>query len=40
MLLQWGRNLSVAEGALSAIAPNAKALLQWGRNLSVAEGSK
>ena len=37
--LQWGRNLSVAEGyCLRCIGKMIKDL-QWGRNLSVAEGS-
>ena len=38
--LQWGRNLSVAEGTTrTAIEWADSTLLQWGRNLSVAEGS-
>ena len=36
--LQWGRNLSVAEGVGAVPALYAGGLLQWGRNLSVAEG--
>ena len=36
--LQWGRNLSVAEGATSRRRPMGSGQLQWGRNLSVAEG--
>ena len=39
ILLQWGRDLSVAEGR-SQIRPNeVRSELQWGRDLSVAEGS-
>ena len=37
--LQWGRNLSVAEGAPRSVLGPCRASLQWGRNLSVAEGS-
>ena len=37
--LQWGRNLSVAEGAISLPDALNYVMLQWGRNLSVAEGS-
>ena len=36
--LQWGRNLSVAEGLPLTVAVWATGTLQWGRNLSVAEG--
>ena len=36
--LQWGRNLTVAEGAPPAAKRGPPALLQWGRNLTVAEG--
>ena len=39
-LLQWGRNLSVAEGAGADAKQLASNPLQWGRNLSVAEGTK
>ena len=38
-LLQWGRNLSVAEGARLAHGIDGLIELQWGRNLSVAEGA-
>ena len=39
MRLQWGRNLSVAEGGCQ-LRKQARLhrTLQWGRNLSVAEG--
>ena len=37
-VLQWGRNLSVAEGAWGCTHVSAGCKLQWGRNLSVAEG--
>ena len=37
--LQWGRNLSVAEGLSSQFSATANVMLQWGRNLSVAEGA-
>ena len=36
--LQWGRDLSVAEGCHAEIRRSMKARLQWGRDLSVAEG--
>ena len=36
--LQWGRNLTVAEGLKAASRLPADVLLQWGRNLTVAEG--
>ena len=37
--LQWGRNLSVAEGPLRpSRSGHVSIQLQWGRNLSVAEG--
>ena len=38
--LQWGRNLSVAEGSASAAFASSSPSLQWGRNLSVAEGQR
>ena len=38
--LQWGRNLSVAEGPESPPLIREIQRLQWGRNLSVAEGSR
>ena len=38
--LQWGRNLTVAEGAHSGIIVAHAKRLQWGRNLTVAEGSE
>ena len=38
--LQWGRNLSVAEGGLTAYGTALILPLQWGRNLSVAEGNR
>ena len=39
MLLQWGRNLTVAEGQDTVERYLGKACsLQWGRNLTVAEG--
>ena len=36
--LQWGRNLTVAEGLSPIVSPAADMPLQWGRNLTVAEG--
>ena len=36
--LQWGRNLTVAEGSMRTVHIRRAALLQWGRNLTVAEG--
>ena len=36
--LQWGRDLSVAEGLAGNRKTRTKARLQWGRDLSVAEG--
>ena len=36
--LQWGRNLTVAEGGMRLRVRCSRALLQWGRNLTVAEG--
>ena len=36
--LQWGRNLTVAEGATYTDEGRVKFALQWGRNLTVAEG--
>ena len=36
--LQWGRDLSVAEGASYASSSAFMRALQWGRDLSVAEG--
>ena len=38
LLLQWGRNLSVAEGKVFLRGTEGSLGLQWGRNLSVAEG--
>ena len=37
-MLQWGRNLTVAEGMLMERYEEVDAGLQWGRNLTVAEG--
>ena len=37
--LQWGRNLTVAEGVLALVVLARGLELQWGRNLTVAEGS-
>ena len=37
-LLQWGRDLSVAEGVGAVQDLGIEVLLQWGRDLSVAEG--
>ena len=37
--LQWGRDLSVAEGVRITVIPNDADPLQWGRDLSVAEGT-
>ena len=37
--LQWGRNLTVAEGAAGQRHSEFMEKLQWGRNLTVAEGS-
>ena len=36
--LQWGRNLTVAEGSLGIRKWRPVDVLQWGRNLTVAEG--
>ena len=36
--LQWGRNLTVAEGSTAIGTARRKSALQWGRNLTVAEG--
>ena len=36
--LQWGRDLSVAEGAHGRGRGGCRVVLQWGRDLSVAEG--
>ena len=36
--LQWGRNLTVAEGGRGISHPAMYPELQWGRNLTVAEG--
>ena len=36
--LQWGRNLTVAEGEYAKMMSGEAAKLQWGRNLTVAEG--
>ena len=38
-LLQWGRNLTVAEGSAFLFPLGVGVELQWGRNLTVAEGS-
>ncbi len=38
--LQWGRNLTVAEGTRSPQGRNGPLQLQWGRNLTVAEGAE
>ena len=40
LALQWGRNLTVAEGAEAGQTQRTTEVLQWGRNLTVAEGSK
>ena len=37
-MLQWGRNLTVAEGYYQACTLGRIVGLQWGRNLTVAEG--
>ena len=37
-MLQWGRNLTVAEGVELGMDGDNMVLLQWGRNLTVAEG--
>ena len=37
-VLQWGRNLTVAEGLPPSMPDMKKTTLQWGRNLTVAEG--
>ena len=37
-MLQWGRNLIVAEGEAEAKYGKVRPKLQWGRNLIVAEG--
>ena len=36
--LQWGRNLTVAEGMIWGEETSKMRMLQWGRNLTVAEG--
>ena len=36
--LQWGRNLTVAEGEPKKAEKKSDGGLQWGRNLTVAEG--
>ena len=36
--LQWGRNLTVAEGTKTTDDNDPTTGLQWGRNLTVAEG--
>ena len=38
LLLQWGRNMIVAEGSRPVTFPIRLAALQWGRNMIVAEG--
>ena len=38
-VLQWGRNLFVAESRIPESAPRPPLILQWGRNLFVAESS-
>ena len=38
MPLQWGRDLSAAEGGLGGAASRSDGVLQWGRDLSAAEG--
>ena len=38
--LQWGRNLTVAEGVIVITPHEPCFLLQWGRNLTVAEGPR
>ena len=38
MELQWGRNLTVAEGNKLDLSLPRRHVLQWGRNLTVAEG--
>ena len=38
--LQWGRNLTVAEGQRSPGLADESFSLQWGRNLTVAEGAQ
>ena len=40
LTLQWGRNLSVAEGCVGMDGGETASSLQWGRNLSVAEGPR
>ena len=37
-VLQWGRNLTVAEGLSTLKSGFDEIKLQWGRNLTVAEG--
>ena len=39
-MLQWGRNLIVAEGLACRAVPKRTLPLQWGRNLIVAEGRR
>ena len=40
LVLQWGRDLSAAEGLLLLDLRHETFPLQWGRDLSAAEGSK
>ena len=40
LALQWGRNLTVAEGAAARADRALADALQWGRNLTVAEGRR
>ena len=37
-MLQWGRNMIVAEGFVLGICATLYLVLQWGRNMIVAEG--
>ena len=39
-MLQWGRNLTVAEGEGKDNLDHLILVLQWGRNLTVAEGAR
>ena len=40
IMLQWGRNLTVAEGVGLNVSDEFLPRLQWGRNLTVAEGGQ
>ena len=39
LALQWGRNLTVADGMWTKSTRQSESWLQWGRNLTVADGA-